>query len=179
MSRVSYSMMNPGGAALMTAAVREALAAAWAMEVGKTAGISHEDILEATLAGNPIMHHLLLGIDPVELGVLRSHSPLDHSLYAAGPRPSTSSCTETRESTFCRCIAGHVGADAAGMVLAESAGPTRLMTLLVDVAPMPRSCSATATNAGRLFQSHRVLPSRVHRSAAASAPRRERSSGFA
>ncbi len=25
MSRVSYSMMNPGGAALMTAAVREAL----------------------------------------------------------------------------------------------------------------------------------------------------------
>ena len=26
------------------------------------------DILEVTLVGNPIMHHLLLGIDPVELG---------------------------------------------------------------------------------------------------------------
>ncbi|HMK86527.1 MAG TPA: 2Fe-2S iron-sulfur cluster-binding protein, partial [Steroidobacteraceae bacterium] len=67
MSRVSYAMMNPGGAALMTAAVREALNGL-AVEVAKSAGVSHEDILEATLVGNPIMHHLMLGIDPVELG---------------------------------------------------------------------------------------------------------------
>ncbi len=52
MSRVSYSMMNPGGAALMTAAVREALCGL-AADVARQAGISHEDILEATLVGNP------------------------------------------------------------------------------------------------------------------------------
>ena len=64
MSRVSYSMMNPGGHKQMTAAVREALCSL-AAEVAKSAGIALDDILEATLVGNPIMHHLLLGIDPV------------------------------------------------------------------------------------------------------------------
>ena len=79
MSRVSYSMMNPGGAALMTTAVREALCAL-AVDVARQAGISHEDILEATLVGNPIMHHLLLGIDPVELGGAPFALAVDHSL---------------------------------------------------------------------------------------------------
>jgi len=51
--------MNPGGAALMTAAVREALCGlrrTW-RELRHS---RHEDILpEATLVGNPIMHNLL------------------------------------------------------------------------------------------------------------------------
>src|SRR6202140_3457274 len=67
MSRVSYSMMNPGGAALMTVAVREALSAL-AAEVARSVRTTVDNILEATVVGNPIMHHLLLGIDPVELG---------------------------------------------------------------------------------------------------------------
>ena len=79
MSRVSYSMMNPGGAAQMTAAVREALCGL-AADVARSAGVSHEDILEATLVGNPIMHHLLLGIDPVELGGAPFALAVDHSL---------------------------------------------------------------------------------------------------
>src|SRR5712664_3688744 len=79
MSRVSYSMMNPGGAALMTAAVREALCGL-AADVARQASITHEDILEATLVGNPIMHHLLLGIDPVELGGAPFALATDHSL---------------------------------------------------------------------------------------------------
>src|ERR1700753_2921849 len=47
MSRVSYSMMNPGGAALMTVAVREALSAL-AADVARVAGTTIENILEAT-----------------------------------------------------------------------------------------------------------------------------------
>ena len=67
MSRVSYVMMNPGGEKEMTAAVRAAINDLVA-EVARQVGIAREDILEATFVGNPIMHHLLLGIDPVELG---------------------------------------------------------------------------------------------------------------
>src|ERR1700722_20166780 len=44
MSRVSYSMMNPGGDKLMTAAVREALNGL-AVDVARAAGVTHEDIL--------------------------------------------------------------------------------------------------------------------------------------
>ena len=67
MSRVSYSMMNPGGAQQMTEAVHVALNTL-AAEVAREAGGCRKDILEITIVGNPIMHHLLLGIDPVELG---------------------------------------------------------------------------------------------------------------
>ena len=67
MSRVSYGLMNEGGAAEMTKSVREGLQQL--LEGGaKQAGMTPEDVLEVVLVGNPVMHHLLLGIDPIELG---------------------------------------------------------------------------------------------------------------
>src|SRR6202167_2292797 len=110
MSRVSYSMMNPGGAALMTAAVREALCGL-ALDVAKSAGVSHEDILEATIVGKPILHHSL---------TLRANV-IDFKLH------------RNARVYVLPCIAGHVGADAAGMVLAERPDLADEMTLLVDV----------------------------------------------
>jgi uncharacterized 2Fe-2S/4Fe-4S cluster protein (DUF4445 family) len=131
MSRVSYSMMNPGGAALMTAAVREALCGL-AVDVARQAGISHEDILEATLVGNPIMHHLLLGIDPVELGGAPFALAVDHSLTLRANVIDFKLHSNARVYLL-PCIAGHVGADAAGMVLSERPDLADDMTLLVDV----------------------------------------------
>jgi uncharacterized 2Fe-2S/4Fe-4S cluster protein (DUF4445 family) len=131
MSRVSYSMMNPGGAMLMTAAVREALCGL-AADVARQAGISHEDILEATLVGNPIMHHLLLGIDPVELGGAPFALATDHSLTLRANVIDLKLNRNARVYVL-PCIAGHVGADAAGMVLAERPDLEEAMTLLVDV----------------------------------------------
>ena len=131
MSRVSYSMMNPGGAAQMTTAVREALCGL-AADVARQAGISHEDILEATLVGNPIMHHLVLGIDPVELGGAPFALATDHSLTL---RANVIDFKLNRNARIyvLPCIAGHVGADAAGMVLSERPDLADEMTLLVDV----------------------------------------------
>ena len=57
-------MGGDGGAAELTAAVREALAEL-AGEVAAEAGIEAGEILEITLVGNPIMHHLVLGLNPV------------------------------------------------------------------------------------------------------------------
>src|SRR5271169_404679 len=131
MSRVSYSMMNPGGAAQMTVAVREALCGL-AVEVAHTAGVSHEDILEATLVGNPIMHHLLLGIDPVELGGAPFALAVDHSLTLRANVIDLKLHRNARIYVL-PCIAGHVGADAAGMVLSERPDLSDEITLLVDV----------------------------------------------
>jgi uncharacterized 2Fe-2S/4Fe-4S cluster protein (DUF4445 family) len=131
MSRVSYSMMHPGGAQQMTAAVRGALNAL-AAEVAREAQVSVSDILEMTMVGNPIMHHLLLGIDPVELGgapfALATDSPL--GLHAA--ELGLTLHPGARVYTL-PCIAGHVGADAAGMILAERPDTRDELTLLVDV----------------------------------------------
>src|SRR5271165_1336516 len=131
MSRVSYSMMNPGGAALMTAAVRDALSGL-ALDVAKSAGISHEDILEATIVGNPIMHHLVLGIDPVELGGAPFALATDMSMTLRANVIDFKLHRNARIYVL-PCIAGHVGADAAGMVLAERPDLEDAMTLLVDV----------------------------------------------
>ncbi|HEY4748305.1 MAG TPA: ASKHA domain-containing protein, partial [Steroidobacteraceae bacterium] len=131
MSRVSYSMMHPGGAQQMTEAVRAALNKL-AAEVARDAKVSVSDILELTMVGNPIMHHLLLGIDPVELGGAPFALAVDHSLTL---RANVIDFKLNRNARIyvLPCIAGHVGADAAGMVLAERPDLGEEMTLLVDV----------------------------------------------
>ncbi len=67
MSRVSYVMMNPGGDKELTRTVRAAVDALIG-EAAAEAGVERAAILEVTIAGNPIMHHLFLGLDPTELG---------------------------------------------------------------------------------------------------------------
>jgi uncharacterized 2Fe-2S/4Fe-4S cluster protein (DUF4445 family) len=131
MSRVSYSMMNPGGAAQMTVAVREALSS-MAAEVARMADTSVDNILEATVVGNPIMHHLLLGIDPVELGGAPFALATDHSLTLRANAIDFKLNRNARVYLL-PCVAGHVGADTAGMVLAERPDLSDRMTLLVDV----------------------------------------------
>ncbi len=131
MSRVSYVMMNPDGRAAMTIAVREALNQL-ITQVCEKADISRSDILDMTFVGNPIMHHLFLGINPTELGV----APF--ALAVSGSVHTTATELDLDVNPGARvyilpCIAGHVGADAAAVTLAE--GPHRQddLMLLVDV----------------------------------------------
>ena len=131
MSRVSYSMMNPGGAQQMTEAVHAALDTL-AVEVAREAGVAVNDILELTLVGNPIMHHLLLGIDPVELGGAPFALATDGALTIRASEIGLKLHPNARIYLL-PCIAGHVGADAAGMILAERPDLGEELTLLVDV----------------------------------------------
>jgi uncharacterized 2Fe-2S/4Fe-4S cluster protein (DUF4445 family) len=131
MSRVSYSMMHPGGAQQMTLAVRGALDTL-AAEVAREAQVDVSDILELTLVGNPIMHHLLLGIDPVELGGAPFALATDSALGLHATELGLGIHPGARVYTL-PCIAGHVGADTAGMLLAERPDLSDKLTLLVDV----------------------------------------------
>lgn len=131
MSRVSYSMMNPGGARQMTDAVHAALDAL-AADVARQAEVEVNDILEVTLVGNPIMHHLLLGIDPVELGGAPFALATDGALTIRASEIGLKLHPNARIYVL-PCIAGHVGADAAGMILAERPDLSDELTLLVDV----------------------------------------------
>ena len=131
MSRVSYAMMNPGGAEQMTAAVRGALGDL-AADVARSAGITPQDILEVTLVGNPIMHHLALGIDPTELGGAPFALAIDQAVTL--PAASMDLAVHPNARVYVLpCIAGHVGADTAGMILAERPDLGGKVTLLVDV----------------------------------------------
>ncbi|HEY1783048.1 MAG TPA: ASKHA domain-containing protein [Roseiarcus sp.] len=131
MSRVSYVMMNPGGDKELTRVVREAMDALIG-EAAREAGVKRGEILEVTLVGNPIMHHLVLGLDPTELGGAPFALTLD-AAYEARARELGLDVAPGAFVYALPCIAGHVGADTAGVVLAEGPHLKDELTLLVDV----------------------------------------------
>jgi len=131
MSRVSYVMMNPGGVTELTDAVRDGLNRV-VQEVATEAGIRSTEILEMTVVGNPIMHHLLLGIDPTELGGAPFALATDRSLNIWASEIGIQ-VNEDARVYILPCIAGHVGADTAGVVLSETPHLREEITLLVDV----------------------------------------------
>ncbi|MEK7327956.1 MAG: 2Fe-2S iron-sulfur cluster-binding protein, partial [Chloroflexota bacterium] len=131
MSRVSYAMMDKQGAARLHRVIISALNDL-ARRAADSAGIAVEDILDVVLAGNTVMHHILLGLDPVELGgapfALAIDSPLDLKARDLGLKLGVGAQVHVLP-----CIAGHVGADNVAVQLAE--GPHRQdeMLLIVDV----------------------------------------------
>ena len=131
MSRVSYVIMHPDGVVQMADAVRSAICTL-VEQVCLEAEVDAHDILDSTFVGNPVMHHLLLGLSPVELGVAPFALATDESVRLRASELDLSFHPGARAYTL-PCIAGHVGADAAAMVLSEAPYLRDEVTLLVDV----------------------------------------------
>ncbi|MES2969940.1 MAG: ASKHA domain-containing protein [Pseudomonadota bacterium] len=132
MSRVSYAMMNPGGDVEMTRAVREAINAL-AATIAAEGKIDATSIYEVVFVCNPVMHHLLLGIDPVELGQAPFALATSNSLSLDAPDLDLSNLNRAARVYILPCIAGHVGADCAAVALSEEPGKSDDMVLIVDV----------------------------------------------
>ena len=131
MSRVSYVMMHPGGEREMTAAVRAAVRDLL-REAAEQGGATPEEILEVTVVGNPVMHHLLLGLNPVELG----QAPFALAVDRAIDIPANALDLELHPGSrayVLPCVAGHVGADTAGVILSEAPYLRDEISLVVDV----------------------------------------------
>lgn len=130
MSRVSYVMMNAGGDKELTRVIRVAVNDLVG-ELVEKARVSRDRILEIVMVGNPIMHHILLGIDPTPLG----GAPFTLATDEAVTGVAKSLDLDAPHASFYvgPCIAGHVGADTSAAILAE--GPHRgdSMQLLIDV----------------------------------------------
>ena len=131
MSRVSYIMMNPGGEADLSSTVRKGIDKL-IKEAAEQAGIEYTDILEIVFVGNPVMHHLLLGIDPLELGGAPFALSFDNSIECLATEVKINLNKGTRLFGL-PCIAGHVGADAAAATLAEEPHTKLEMSLIIDV----------------------------------------------
>jgi uncharacterized 2Fe-2S/4Fe-4S cluster protein (DUF4445 family) len=130
MSRVSYVMMNPGGDAELTRTVRSALDELVG-ELLDAVGGGRDAVLDMTIVGNPVMHHIVLGIDPTPLGQAPFVLATDHAV--AMPAAALDLRTRFAEVYLLPCIAGHVGADTAAAMLAEGPHRSDELQLLVDV----------------------------------------------
>jgi uncharacterized 2Fe-2S/4Fe-4S cluster protein (DUF4445 family) len=144
MSRVSYVMMNPGGDKELTVAVRRAIDELVGELLGD-AGVDRAQVLEVVFVGNPIMHHILLGIDPTPLGSAPFVLATDEAVTGAAADLDL----DLRFARFYAgpCIAGHVGADTSAAILAEGPHHAETTQLLVDV----------GTNAEIVLGDHRRL----------------------
>lgn len=131
MSRVSYIMMHPEGAEAMTDVIRGALNDLFG-ELADQAGCSRSDILEISLVANPIMHHLVLGINPINLGGAPFALTIDDAVTMPARDIALNAHRNARLFVL-PCIAGHVGADTAGVILAEAPELGDDMSLVVDV----------------------------------------------
>lgn len=131
MSRVSYAMLHERGATEMTAAVRTALRNLIG-SLAERAGVAREEVLEVVLVGNPIMHHLFLGLDPTPLGQAPFTLATEHAVHTTAAELKLAIHPGARVYVL-PCIAGHVGADTAGVILAEQPQLARDVTLIVDV----------------------------------------------
>jgi uncharacterized 2Fe-2S/4Fe-4S cluster protein (DUF4445 family) len=132
MSRVSYGVMHPEGVDNLHQAILAALNSLIERSA-KAGAVPPESILELVLVGNSVMHHLMLGIDPVELGgapfALALSGPLDLKARDVG----LVKANVAARVHVLPCIAGQNGADNTAVLLAEVPHLQDEMTLVVDI----------------------------------------------
>jgi uncharacterized 2Fe-2S/4Fe-4S cluster protein (DUF4445 family) len=80
-----------------------------------------------------VMHHLLLGIDPVELGQAPFALATSESLSLNARELDLTAVNDAARVFVLPCIAGHVGADAAAVALSEKPNESDELVLIVDV----------------------------------------------
>jgi uncharacterized 2Fe-2S/4Fe-4S cluster protein (DUF4445 family) len=78
------------------------------------------------------MHHLLLGIDPIPLGSAPFALATDRAVRIRAAELELKTHSGARVYVL-PCIAGHVGADTAGVILAEAPHESEVVELVVDV----------------------------------------------
>ena len=130
-SRINYVMERRGGLEELRTSVVSELNELLANLAGR-AGISLDRIYEVSVVGNTCMMHLLLGVDPRRLAVAPYVPVVSHSLYVRarelGIAINEFGCVHILPS-----IAGYVGADTVGVVLATALYESERPSIAVDI----------------------------------------------
>jgi len=130
-SRISYVMREPSGLDRLRSSVVGQL-----NKLLKTlcdgAGIPRDRIYEAAVVGNTCMMHLFLGVDPSHLAVAPYVPVLTHSVCANAGELGVE-INEFGRVYVLPGIAGYVGADTVGVVLAAGCHEDDQLTLAVDI----------------------------------------------
>ncbi len=131
MSRVSYAMSEAQGVERMHRAIVR-LINEMAGRAAAAAGRAPDAILEAVAVGNPVMMHLLLGLDPTSLGGA-PFAPAVSSALDLRARDLGLTFHPAARLHVLPCIAGHVGADHLAVLLAEAPHLREDLSLVIDV----------------------------------------------
>lgn len=131
MSRVSYIMMNKGGDERLTETIRTQIRGMLAGAI-EALEIKVDQFLDVICVGNPIMHHLFIGANPVNLGVAPFTLAVKDWIDISARELDLGLCDSAQVSLF-PLIGGHVGADTSAAYLTQIDGMKDKSVLLVDI----------------------------------------------
>ena len=131
MSRVSYAMMHSDGTERMHRAIIDGLNELIA-EACADAEIAPSDVVELVIVGNTTMHHLILGVNPQELGGA-PFSLVTHDALDVKARDLGIAIARGGNIHIPPCEAGHVGADNVGVLVAEAPYAQDEQMLVIDI----------------------------------------------
>ena len=127
-SRIQYAMDVDAGA--LSGCIRNALDQLL-LEVSALQGIAPEEIGVVSIVGNTAMHHLLLGIDPKPLTVPPYMPNVSQAMEVKGSQLLTA-CPDAAVRILPN-IAGFVGADTVGCLVATRFDTVEELTLMIDI----------------------------------------------
>ena len=130
-ARLSRAQYNPEGLLQLHRMVIEQLNILLE-ELVAEAKIDADDIEELTVVGNMPMHHFLLGLDSTYLG-LSPYAPVTHDSITVSAAELGINLTPDTPIYILPNIAGFVGSDTVGVMLAADMHETSKITLAIDV----------------------------------------------
>ena len=160
-SRLTLAITETDGLARLSTAIRGAINEL-ATQACRLAGVSTDRIFELVVVGNTAMHHLLLGIKPDSL----AFAPYLPAIVDPVTVPAGDLGLDVARGArvhLLPIIAGYVGADTVGMVLATGLDRARRVSLAVDIGTNGemvlgdrRRLLACSTAAGPAFEGARI-----------------------
>jgi uncharacterized 2Fe-2S/4Fe-4S cluster protein (DUF4445 family) len=131
MSRIAFAMNNPEALRKLTRKIL-GLLNGQIEEACDRAGVRREQVYKVTLVGNTCMHHISLGIDPTYVG-LAPYAPVLRSGYVCRARDLALKVHPNAVVCYLPIVAGFVGADTMGVVLATRIYESREVRAAVDI----------------------------------------------
>jgi len=130
-SRIAYTRDNPNGLAKLNSILIESLNLI-IKETCTNANISVNQIYEATVVGNSVMHHIFLNIDPTYIG-LSPYVPALKSDLNIKAKDINLEISKSGYVYLLPLIAGFVGADTTGVIISSEIDTEQDLTLAIDV----------------------------------------------
>ncbi|GAB6174388.1 ASKHA domain-containing protein [Paradesulfitobacterium aromaticivorans] len=129
-ARISYAQ-QPGGLDALNRAIMNGLDEI-ARNVTLQVGLLPEDIQEAVLVGNTVMHHILLGLDIAQLGMAPYTPAIRHSVNVKA-RDLGLAILPSANVHLLPIEAGYVGADNVAVLIAEEPYNHDDVRLIIDI----------------------------------------------
>ena len=131
MSRITYAVSEDIGAEVLRDVVLRRIEDV-VMELISSAKVDYQDLSRLVIVGNPVMHHLLLGLDTESLGKAPYIPAIKKSINKSGKELGLVSAKRIN-AYFPPNIAGFVGGDTAAFILSQRLDTTDKIVLGIDV----------------------------------------------